>query len=323
MLNAKQMKALPADVRAVYTSGVHIQTADILYAVQQHVRSARNKSRSRAVDLLVSKLMDFGNTGEWARAKAVELAKEIFRTDKGAPKGGTDGQWYSIEFECIFNDPKAVDDFVREVRIAGFTNLTTVKTDGSVARNDRDRTGEPREVVFSYMRGNEASVHKLCSLLKGRAYVNKTCGTHVHFDMRGKDEAAVKLAGGRLARYVPVLKRMLPESRRNNQYCKDTINGIGNRGSRYAFVNLHSYGKHQTLEVRGHSGTISAAKILNWIQICDTIMNKRTRATEDVTTTAQLAGLYGFDAELTTYMAARETEFANTTAHENEDRVAA
>lgn len=320
MLNAKQIAALSPDVRLLYTSGVKLVNDDLMYIVQNAIRKIRQQSRVRAVDRLADNLVNFGNNGGWARAKAAELAKEIFRTDKGAPTGGTPGEWRSIEFECIFNDMVAIESFVLEIRKAGLTRLVTLKTDGSVQRSERDRSGEPREVVFSYCCGNEESVRKFCSILQSRAYVNKTCGTHVHFDMRGKQESDVKLAGGRLARYVPLLKRMLPESRRNNQYCRDTINGLGERGNRYAFVNLHSFGKHKTIEVRGHSGTISATKILNWIAICETIMCKRTRATKEVTNCSELAALYSMDADLAKYMADRENEFSNTTTDEREDR---
>jgi hypothetical protein len=322
MLNAKALATLPPDVRMLYESGVRLQTNDLLYAVQFHIRTLRQRTRVRAVDSLFDRLIEFGNDGGWMRAKSAELAQEIFRTDKGAPTGGMVGEWRSIEFECIFNDRAAVDTFVLEIRKAGLTRVTTVKGDGSVARSDSDRNGVPHEVVFSYCRGNEESVRKFCAILQPRAYVNKTCGTHVHFDMRGKSEADVKLMGGRMARYVPLLKRMLPESRRTNQYCRDSINGLGERGSRYSFVNMHAYGRHQTIEIRGHSGTISADKILNWIAVCETIMSKRTRATKDVTNCAELADLYEMPENIKAYMVKRESDFSAATMDEQEDRYA-
>jgi hypothetical protein len=36
---------------------------------------------------------------------------------------------------------------------------------------------------------------------------------------------------------------------------------------RYRKLNIHSYFRHQTLEVRHHSGTTDPAKITNWVRL--------------------------------------------------------
>lgn len=89
------------------------------------------------------------------------------------------------------------------------------------------------------------------------------------------------------------------------------MNGFRN-GSRYAFVNCHSYRKHKTLEIRGHSGTIDADKILNWIGICAAIMFKRG-AIEQQTTMAGVIGAVGMSADLADYAFRRVNQFNPTT----------
>ena len=80
---------------------------------------------------------------------------------------------------------------------------------------------------------------------------------------------------------------MMPESRRNNQYCKglsilgskDTFfSNLNNCRSvreivnlfntRYLKLNLQSYLKYGTVEFRQHSGSTKFSKIKNWILIC-------------------------------------------------------
>jgi hypothetical protein len=102
--------------------------------------------------------------------------------------------------------------------------------------------------------------------------VNPTCGLHVHFDMRGRSEADVLKIAERLAKWLKVLKELVPASRRNcEQYCK--LDFAPN--DRYCAVNFMAFKKYGTLEVRLHSGTIDYIKIINWIRLMDTLMNTK------------------------------------------------
>jgi hypothetical protein len=107
--------------------------------------------------------------------------------------------------------------------------------------------------------------------------------------------------------FEDVMLSFLPPSRRNNQYCKAMRNDYGIReirqaknleelekiwyrvrtrvmlnsekahkyhSSRYAGINLHSLLKDGHLEVRFHSGTLNATKILEWVNLHQTILDK-------------------------------------------------
>ena len=107
--------------------------------------------------------------------------------------------------------------------------------------------------------------------------------------------------------YEEVILSFLPPSRRRNSYCKlikegyhiTEIEGCNNiaqleklwyrtqsrkvikdrkaekyDGSRYAGANFHSLLANGHLEIRYHSGTINAEKILEWVNLHQTIMDK-------------------------------------------------
>jgi hypothetical protein len=209
------------------------------------------------------------------------------------------GQWRSIEFELIFKSPKYLDEFKTFAKNKSYTKFISYHLDGSIHPNEtrcgkckgcirittlygasyfsgRCQAELTQEIAVSYRSGAEQIIYDVCKFLKDKAYVNKSCGTHVHFDMRHVDRNIVRVYGARLACAVPALKMLLPEWRRKSEFAKSTISHLGDSrfdyGDRYAFVNLCAYLKHKTIEVRGHSGTIDADTILNWIALCEKVM---------------------------------------------------
>lgn len=223
---------------------------------------------------------------------------KVFDLNKKIPNE-FQGQWRSIEFEVIFRTAEALNAFANWAEQSKYDAYITIKGDGSI-RYDFYKNEQAREVVVSYRKGDEHIVREVCENLREKAFVNKSCGTHVHFDMRGFTLTQVKNFGARLAQCVPALRLMLPKSRHNNQYCYGSINGI-EAGSRYSFVNMQAYIKHKTIEVRAHSGTINASKILNWIAICDQIMTKN-KALKTIDSIPALIKHCEFDKEMADYI---------------------
>ncbi len=129
------------------------------------------------------------------------------------------------------------------------------------------------------------------------AQVDKKCGLHVHFDASRMSLKAVKNLFKIWLKFEDVLDTFQPASRRGNAntYCRtnldhDIINAGNHRGqcsvmfrkldacrsieqmkdvfpSRYRKLNIHSYFRHRTLEVRHHSGTTNPEKITNWVRL--------------------------------------------------------
>jgi hypothetical protein len=92
---------------------------------------------------------------------------------------------------------------------------------------------------------------------------------------------------------------MLPDSRRNSRWCKRIPMTMGHimdicddqdfidtwyqafdtypsyekyNDARYCGVNMHSRIIHGSIEFRHHSGTLDSKKIINWIEICQRIV---------------------------------------------------
>lgn len=305
----KLRKEFP-DLAVVYEAKLPLTTQALKNLMKNVVAGYKNEWKRQPGDRLAELLTKYGNKGGRYEARLRELMRNIYR-DKSVPEN-FQGRWRSIEFELIFNNEQDENDFAKFVWKSGYGKLVTIKTDGSL-RYTESRGGVCREVCVSYTEGNEDMIRNICAYLKDRAYVNKTCGTHVHFDMRHVPKSDVVLYGKRLARCVKVLKTILPPSRRENHYCLNEINDIdraSGTGDRYAFVNLHSWARHCTLEVRGHSGTIDAEKILHWIQICQKIMTTRIRtSTKEIPSVDALIKLFKFDSGTSNYIKSRYNRF--------------
>lgn len=103
------------------------------------------------------------------------------------------------------------------------------------------------------------------------AKVNKSCGLHVHFDMRHKSREEVHALHDKVTKWLKCLRELLPPSRRANQYC--SFEPVQNK--HHWAVSLDAYDKHKTLEVRVHSSTLNTTKIIQWIRLCETVIESK------------------------------------------------
>lgn len=112
------------------------------------------------------------------------------------------------------------------------------------------------------------------------AKVNNSCGLHIHFDAAGFNLQTWKNIILTYKNIESLIDCFMPESRRNNTYCKrlssidaqeinraTTISSIQEAfGDRYYKVNVKSYSRHRTIEFRQHGGTTDFDKMENWIR---------------------------------------------------------
>ncbi len=128
--------------------------------------------------------------------------------------------------------------------------------------DDRERCRESEARCF-FQYGKWARLYAICQRLRDvGAEVNQTCGLHVHLDCRDvSSTSAMATRAVRLRKAVPWLWNMLPVSRRRSRYCGDQ------NGGRFQAINTESYSRHNTVEVRMHSGTLNADKIRSWIEL--------------------------------------------------------
>ena len=131
--------------------------------------------------------------------------------------------------------------------------------------------------------------------------VNRSCGVHVHVDGRDLEWKAIKnlLLLGKSVQNI--LYKMLPPSRDTSRWCKripmsrESIRDIGSNqdfidswysswgvdpsmdkynDARYCNMNMHARILHGSIEFRYHSGTLNKEKLLHWIRICTSIVDK-------------------------------------------------
>jgi hypothetical protein len=145
------------------------------------------------------------------------------------------------------------------------------------------------ELVSPILKGEEGLEQlKIVSrvLKEANVKINKTCGLHIHLEVKDYKINAWKNLYSNYAFLEPTIDTFLPQSRRgnNNQFCKsmrvdnyeaklnnsETLQDLERnttRRDRYYKMNIQSFWKYKTVEFRGHSGTIDYGKISNWILI--------------------------------------------------------
>jgi hypothetical protein len=227
-----------------------------------------------------------------------------------------------IEFFCDLNQ----EDLSFKLFEHGLGKNVCLKTDGSIRTEDGMY---PHEVTILAKEKDIYEVIEQVSkvLLAANAKVNKSCGMHVHLDMRNRDHV---VAFHNLVSAQNILFAMNPFSRQSGSYCKrqetkvfnEAING-GGRDMRYFGINATAHAKHNTIEVRIHSGTVQASKINNWIKLLLLITNKKEAIKRAASTLRGFIKQYDVDAELGMYIASRMAMFVGEDKREIEERGAA
>lgn len=180
-----------------------------------------------------------------------------------------------VGLELEFCAKKTKQELGEMLADAGLTNFVTLKGDGSVRPESGDHAHELCIILDqNQVRSKLAEIIKVLDAAGG--YVNKTCGFHVHVDMRNRDSHK---AFNNLVAAQGILYRMNPISRKKNDYCKPTRGRDlykSQRQSRYKGVNAAAINRHNTIEVRIHAGTLNFDKIANWVDILLAVVDAPT-----------------------------------------------
>ncbi len=197
---------------------------------------------------------------------------------------------FGIELEIVHRNKTKLCEAIRRRGIAcsveGYNHITRrhwkIVSDASVHGG--------YELVSPVLKGIEGldEVKLVCEALEEvGATVNKTCGFHAHF---GTDDfkEAINVWRNLYINYATLesdIDAFMPQSRRNNIYCKTLkvnnwkekmqsaqtlvdLERIITGRTRYFKLNSQSYWRHGTVEFRQHSGTIEFEKIKNWLLFC-------------------------------------------------------
>lgn len=143
-----------------------------------------------------------------------------------------------------------------------------VKTDASLHRGGFEIT----QIVWA----DNGRLPGLTRLrLPGR--VDKTCGLHVHVDIRDLTKEQAVRVYERLVTLSRWFRRLVPPSRLRNRYCRWRANNTPNT-DRYCAFNWHSYREYGTIEFRMQGnfnpqggrvpGHLNMLAIENWALVC-------------------------------------------------------
>lgn len=220
--------------------------------------------------------------GVYLRHAEALKAKNIFKAK--SPK--TTEKHVGIELEFIANASR--DVLAIALSKNNLSNFVELKSDGSIQVDVQGYS--PHELAICVPESlMEEVVNKVVSVLKlFDARVNKSTGMHVHLDARASTGRNHRYMFARLVMAQSILFAMQPNSRKDNRFCKRTKSQDYTTAlstGRYQGVNPQSVSRHNTIEIRIHSGTVGASKIINWIKIligivdCDIVEAKRAPRT--------------------------------------------
>jgi len=205
--------------------------------------------------------------------------------------GTTSTRKFGVEIEFIGRDYQAL---IREMTRRGLTvsyegythrvrpGAWKIVTDASVYNG--------YELVSPPLRGadGESQVRKAAeSLTAAGMRVSRACGLHVHHDVNDLDLDTFKRLYRGWAANQRSIDQLVAASRRGGQWAapirahevqrvEETTRLEGLRSlyiDRYRALNIACYGRHGTVEVRQHQGTLNANKIIGWIRFGQAMIN--------------------------------------------------
>ncbi len=193
---------------------------------------------------------------------------------------------FGIEIEAYNCERNHLAQELREaginVTVEGYNHDTRnhwkLVTDSSLTGNNTF------ELVSPILEGEAGlqELEKVCWVLDYcNVKVNDSCGLHIHMDAANFTMETWRNLAITYRRLESVIDAFMPNSRRNNTYCK-SLSRISERSiqeaqtitqlrqafgsDRYHKLNLEAYARHRTVEFRQHGGTTNFTKMENWIR---------------------------------------------------------
>jgi hypothetical protein len=217
---------------------------------------------------------------------------------------GKSGYTYAFGFEAEFfgmsheHAAEALSGNGIDTRADGYHHNTKdywrITEDGSVSYEGCELVSP---ILGVRNKDDIATSRKSLSILRAEGgQVNRSCGLHIHHNLRGKTCADVSETLAHWAGFQPLIDTIVPPSRRNGEYVSSMYDAVRWRNAalrnmsmpehipatrmdttyfgRYHAVNLQAVHDHGTIEYRQHSGTLNPEKLYNWVLF--------TRAMHDV-----------------------------------------
>lgn len=224
-----------------------------------------------------------------------------------------------IEIECGIKCSKE-ELAMKLLDLAGYV---MVKGDGSVNVPNRNNLELNICAPVSMYKSVLKRVTDVLNSSEVSARVNKTCGLHIHLDVREYRTSMSRLNElySKLVSVQPILYSMQPKSRQSNTYCVKSKSRSINRGaSRYQGINAQAIWKYTTIETRLHAGTTDYTKIANWIDLLAGIMYSEAQPPKRALSSVRsmFRNFQSIPTNLMSYVNERISKFQDANAEENE-----
>ena len=135
--------------------------------------------------------------------------------------------------------------------------------------------------ILSSDKGLE-EIEKFCHKANRMGFeVDSHCGLHLHVDVSNLTPRQLKRVAYAYKLTEKLWQSFVPEARRRNNYCRslpwslhnvtrvvdqETWNFFVNSQDRYFWLNVTAHRKHGTFEIRLHTATLEAEKVINWVK---------------------------------------------------------
>jgi hypothetical protein len=239
------------------------------------IRSARRKQvvETKVVFGMIS-VQKMG--GVYIKTNSLLTAyEEMMKTTLETDKTPTDSKanYVGIEIEFIYTGNY---DALKKLLIANkLHKYVCLKEDGSLRACHNNGSYRTKELTLLCKADESSAILKRLGVVFNDptidAYANRTCGIHVHLDVRNRN---ADLVYSNLVHIQNILRGAQPVGRVNNTHCRpnpsDKLNKE-NTGSRYWVVNGDSYSKYKSIEIRIHEGSTDCEGIASWVSFLNAI----------------------------------------------------
>jgi hypothetical protein len=229
--------------------------------------------------------------------------------------------YVGIELELIAQSVR--DDIEEDMAKQKLGNYVYIKSDSSIRTDSRGGYTHEVTVMCKQQDVQHVMAKVIAVLNKHGAYVNNSCGMHVHIDMRNRD---VDKSYARLFQTQALLVNLVGVERKTNTYCKmntkTTFKEAVQHHDKYYTINPQTYNSYRTLEVRLHGGCVNLNKIVNWVKLLTYIVDTEGSLKVPVTTPYDFIAHYpNVNTKMSDYVAERYTDITTKSIITEQDHI--
>ncbi len=307
----KQRVKFVVDPKELPTEGDEESVKKFKQSLSNKLRGVRAQRRSQKLEnkvLFNGAMTVQKSAGVYLQANSLLKAyEEMMKTTLETDKKPTDAKatYVGIEAEIIYSGRYEV--LKRELINQKLHKNVCIKEDGSL-RACHNSGYQTKEITILCKTTEVEDVLKRLDQVFSHpeidAYANRSCGLHVHLDVRNRKPGLVYT---NLVRIQNILRGSQPVGRINNTHCRaNTSDKLetqresgGGGGNRYWVVNGSSYDRHQSIEVRIHEGTTDCEAIYNWVTFLNAIADHKSEIPKNEIKFAEdLVGRFDIDIPL-------------------------